>query len=88
MFKIVLLISIIFGLNACKGEDMNNNEDTNKDIKMVYTPNGGGIKLNTKTNEFLFSKQDDETGKYTKEYTKALLEAVNIVDNSPYKKIL
>lgn len=52
MFKIILLILIIFGLNACKGEDMNNNEDTNKDIKMVYTPNGGGIKLNTKTNEF------------------------------------
>ncbi len=57
MFKIILLISIIFGLNACKGEDMNNNEDTNKDIKMVYTPNGGGIKLNTKTNEFLFNQQ-------------------------------
>lgn len=86
MFKIILLISIIFGLNACKGEDMNNNEDTNKDIKMVYTPNGGGIKLNTKTNEFLFNQREKPTGKYTKEYTKALLEAVNIVDNSPYKK--
>ncbi|MCE7161881.1 hypothetical protein LZW11_02140 [Campylobacter coli] len=65
---------------------MNNNEDTNKDIKMVYTPNGGGIKLNTKTNEFLFNQREKPTGKYTKEYTKALLEAVNIVDNSPYKK--
>ncbi|EIA95557.1 hypothetical protein, partial [Campylobacter coli] len=86
MFKIILLISIIFGLNACKGEDMNNNEDTNKDIKMVYTPNGGGIKLNTKTNEFLFNQREKPTGKYTKEYTKALLESVNIVDNSPYKK--
>ncbi|HEB9313961.1 TPA: hypothetical protein RZK23_001629, partial [Campylobacter coli] len=80
MFKIILLISIIFGLNACKGEDMNNNEDTNKDIKTVYAPNAVGIDFNTKTNEFLFSKQDDETGKYTKEYSKALLEAVNIVD--------
>ncbi|EAK4474101.1 hypothetical protein CLQ18_08665, partial [Campylobacter coli] len=64
MFKIILLISIIFGLNACKGEDMNNNEDTNKDIKMVYTPNGGGIKLNTKTNEFLFNQREKPTGKY------------------------
>lgn len=84
MFKIILLISIIFGLNACKGEDMNNNED----IKTVYAPNAVGIDLNTKTNEFLFNQREKPTGKYTKEYTKALLEAVNIVDNSPYKKIL
>ncbi|HEB7544077.1 TPA: hypothetical protein RZH61_001527, partial [Campylobacter coli] len=78
MFKIILLISIIFGLNACKGEDMNNNEDTNKDIKTVYAPNAVGIDLNTKTNEFLFNQRKKPTGKYTKEYTKALLEAVSI----------
>ncbi|RDU61966.1 hypothetical protein [Helicobacter sp. MIT 14-3879] len=65
---------------------MNNNEDINKDVKMVYAPNGVGIKLNTKTNEFLFNQRKKPTGKYTKEYTKALLEAVHIVDNSPYKK--
>lgn len=55
MFKIILLISIIFGLNACKGEDMNNNED----IKTVYAPNAVGIDLNTKTNEFLFNQREN-----------------------------
>ncbi|ARJ55785.1 hypothetical protein [Campylobacter cuniculorum] len=81
MNKLFLATLLIFTLNACKGEDMND-----KDIKMVHTPNGGGIKLNTKTNEFLFNQRKKPTGKYTQEYTKALLEAVHIVDNSPYKK--
>ncbi|WP_342772961.1 hypothetical protein [Campylobacter taeniopygiae] len=81
MKKIFLTTLLIFSLSACKGEDMND-----KDIKMVYAPNGVGIRLNTKTNEFLFDKREKPTGKYTQEYTKALLEAVNIVDNSAYKK--
>ncbi|HDZ5087892.1 TPA: hypothetical protein RTH16_001671, partial [Campylobacter jejuni] len=81
MNKLFLATLLIFTLNACKGEDMN----TNEDIKTVYAPNAVGIDFNTKTNEFLFNPREKPTGKYTQEYTKALLEAVNIVDNSPYK---
>lgn len=77
----ILLISLIIFFNACKGDNM-----SNEDIKMVWAPNAVGVKLNTKTNEFVFDG-DDESGKYTAEYTKALLEAVNIKQNSPYKKI-
>ncbi|HDZ5097833.1 TPA: hypothetical protein RTH11_001701, partial [Campylobacter jejuni] len=74
MNKLFLATLLIFTLNACKGEDMN----TNEDIKTVYAPNAVGIDFNTKTNEFLFNPREKPTGKYTQEYTKALLEAISI----------
>ncbi|HDZ5091141.1 TPA: hypothetical protein RTH21_001620, partial [Campylobacter jejuni] len=55
MNKLFLATLLIFTLNACKGEDMNTNEDNNEDIKTVYAPNAVGIDFNTKTNEFLFN---------------------------------
>ncbi|HDZ5091156.1 TPA: hypothetical protein RTH21_001685, partial [Campylobacter jejuni] len=51
MNKLFLATLLIFTLNACKGENMN----TNEDIKTVYAPNAVGIDFNTKTNEFLFN---------------------------------
>ncbi|HHD0759893.1 TPA: hypothetical protein ACOS8N_001767 [Campylobacter coli] len=52
---------------------------------MIYAPNGRGVEVDKKTNKIYFSENIKPTGKYTQEYSKALFEAHNIKQNSPYK---
>ncbi|EAH6688265.1 hypothetical protein EJC83_09070 [Campylobacter jejuni] len=53
----------------------------------IYTPNGLILEVDKNTNQIIFDKREDgrEVGKYTQEYSKALFEAHNIKQNSPYK---
>ncbi|HEC2845309.1 TPA: hypothetical protein R2M58_001786 [Campylobacter jejuni] len=59
----------------------------NKDIYEIYTSNGLILEVDKNTNQIIFDKREDgrEVGKYTQEYSKALFEAHNIKQNSPYK---
>lgn len=50
----------------------------------IYTPNGGILDVE-KTNRILLYDGGVKVGKYTQEYFKALFEAHNIKQNSPYK---
>ncbi|EAK3664014.1 hypothetical protein JYP66_001654 [Campylobacter coli] len=59
--------------------------DNNKDVYIIYAPNGRGVEVDKKTNKIYFSENIKPTGKYTQEYSKALFEAHNIKQNSPYK---
>ncbi|XAK32145.1 hypothetical protein AAID92_04995 [Campylobacter coli] len=51
------------------------------DTYEIYTPHGSILDVNKKTNEIYFDKSSKPTGKYTKEYSKALFKAWE----SPYK---
>ncbi|EDO8627380.1 hypothetical protein GSX15_09025 [Campylobacter jejuni] len=51
----------------------------------IYTPNGGILDVEKKTNKILLYDGGAKVGKYTQEYSKALFEAHNIKQNSPYK---
>ncbi|EAH8195535.1 TPA: hypothetical protein SF001_001862, partial [Campylobacter jejuni] len=53
----------------------------------IYTSNGLILEVDKNTNQIIFDKREDgrEVGKYTQEYSKALFEAHNIKQNSPYK---
>ncbi|WP_257929849.1 hypothetical protein UPTC5117_00921 [Campylobacter lari] len=51
----------------------------------IYTPNGLILDVEKKTNKILLSDGGAKVGKYTQEYSKALFEAHNIKQNSPYK---
>ncbi len=55
------------------------------DTYEIYTPHGSILDVNKKTNEIYFDKSSKPTGKYTKEYSKALFKAWEIMENSPYK---
>ncbi|EPP1809310.1 hypothetical protein ACUMOT_000394 [Campylobacter jejuni] len=57
----------------------------NKDIYEIYTPNGIILDVEKKTNKILLYDGGAKVGKYTQEYSKALFEAHNIKQNSPYK---
>ncbi|QOR00145.1 hypothetical protein HW242_02615 [Campylobacter lari] len=57
----------------------------NKDIYEIYTPNGGILDVEKKTNKILLYDGGAKVGKYTQEYSKALFEADRILRNSPYK---
>ncbi|TKX33668.1 hypothetical protein [Campylobacter taeniopygiae] len=52
----------------------------------IYTSNGLIIEVDKNTNQIIFDEREDgrEVGKYTQEYSKALFEAHNIKQNSPY----
>lgn len=67
-----------------------------KDAKMyesyeILAPNSGIINVDKQSNEIIFDKDegDGETGKYTKEYSKALFKAYEIMQNAKnsYKPI-
>ncbi|HED4900438.1 TPA: hypothetical protein R4746_001681 [Campylobacter jejuni] len=51
----------------------------------IYTPNGGILDVEKKTNKILLYDGGAKVGKYTQEYSKALFEADRILRNSPYK---
>ncbi len=51
----------------------------------IYTPNGGILDVEKETNKILLYDGGAKVGKYTQEYSKALFEAHNIKQNSPYK---
>ncbi|WP_052778900.1 hypothetical protein [Campylobacter coli] len=51
----------------------------------IYTPNGIILDVEKKTNKILLYDGGAKVGKYTQEYSKALFEAHNIKQNSPYK---
>ncbi|EDB8987970.1 hypothetical protein F9824_08975 [Campylobacter jejuni] len=51
----------------------------------IYTPNGLILDVEKKTNKILLYDGGAKVGKYTQEYSKALFEAHNIKQNSPYK---
>ncbi|WP_410709050.1 hypothetical protein CLC19175_00875 [Campylobacter lari subsp. concheus] len=51
----------------------------------IYTPNGGILDVEKKTNKILLYDGGAKVGKYTQEYSKALFEADCILRNSPYK---
>ncbi len=51
----------------------------------IYTPNGLALDVEKDTNKILFKENVKPTGNYTEEYSKALFEAHNIKQNSPYK---
>ncbi|EHP7837797.1 hypothetical protein KP246_000386 [Campylobacter jejuni] len=51
----------------------------------IYTPNGGILDVEKKTNKILLYDGGAKVGKYTQEYSKALFEADHILRNSPYK---
>ncbi|WP_410708662.1 hypothetical protein [Campylobacter lari] len=51
----------------------------------IYTPNGGILDVEKKTNKILLYDGGVKVGKYTQEYSKALFEADRILRNSPYK---
>ncbi|EAJ8917473.1 hypothetical protein ACVM5S_001786 [Campylobacter jejuni] len=50
----------------------------------IYTPNGGILDVEKKTNKILLYDGGAKVGKYTQEYSKALLEADRILRTSPY----
>ncbi|MGH2305490.1 hypothetical protein [Campylobacter taeniopygiae] len=51
----------------------------------IYTPNGLILDVEKEMNKILLSDGGAKVGKYTQEYSKALFEAHNIKQNSPYK---
>ncbi|WP_257910656.1 hypothetical protein [Campylobacter lari] len=51
----------------------------------IYMPNGIILDVEKKTNKILLDDGGAKVGKYTQEYSKALFEAHNIKQNSPYK---
>ncbi|EAK3867381.1 hypothetical protein CDT59_09600, partial [Campylobacter jejuni] len=51
----------------------------------IYTLNGLALDVEKDTNKILFKENVKPTGKYTQEYSKALFEAHDIKQNSPYK---
>ncbi|EJR9081862.1 TPA: hypothetical protein SA867_001890 [Campylobacter jejuni] len=50
----------------------------------IYTPNGGILDVEKKTNKILLYDGGAKVGKYTQEYSKALFEADRILRTSPY----
>ncbi|RDU59581.1 hypothetical protein CQA44_11340, partial [Helicobacter sp. MIT 14-3879] len=50
----------------------------------VYTPDGAILHVDKNTNEIDFDPSDEPTGKYTEEYSKAILQADKILRTSPY----
>ncbi|PZT47148.1 hypothetical protein B6S12_10625, partial [Helicobacter valdiviensis] len=59
--------------------------DSNNQTYKVIVPNTAELEVNKLTNEVYFMESLSETGKYTKEYSKAVIEADRILRNSPYK---
>ncbi len=51
----------------------------------IIAPNGVFVTVDKQTNEVIFKKGKKETGKYTKEYSKALLEAWQIMEQAKSK---
>ncbi|ENR7770580.1 hypothetical protein ACEV1T_001881 [Campylobacter coli] len=51
----------------------------------IYTPNGLILEVDKNTNQIILYDGGAKVGKYTQEYSKALFEAHNIKQNSPYK---
>ncbi|PZT47282.1 hypothetical protein B6S12_09895, partial [Helicobacter valdiviensis] len=56
----------------------------NKETYEIYTPDGSILNVEKGTNRILFTTIEGR-GKYTKQHSKALFEAWNIMENSPYK---
>ena len=51
----------------------------------ITAPNSVILNVDKQSNEIIFEKWEKETGKYTQQYSKALLQAWQIMESSPYK---
>ncbi|MCL9821804.1 hypothetical protein NCR96_08670 [Helicobacter sp. 14348-15] len=51
----------------------------------ITAPNSVILNVDKQSNEIIFEKWEKETGKYTERYSKALLDAWQIMESSPYK---
>lgn len=56
-----------------------------KNYDYIYSPNGGKVLIDKENGELILNDKEKKGGKYTQQYSKALLDAWQIMESSPYK---
>ena len=56
-----------------------------KNYDYIYSPNGGKVLIDKENGELIINDKEKKGGKYTQQYSKALLDAWQIMESSPYK---